>query len=55
MKHINHIAWIIALALVVAYSVIATMSNGELSAVAAPLLVAAIALAVWHDRTESVS
>ncbi len=55
MKNIRNITWIIALALVVAYSIIATTSNGELTAIASPLLIAAIALVVWHDRTESVS
>lgn len=37
--------------LLVGYSAIATVTNGDMAATASPMLVAAIALAIWHDRT----
>jgi len=39
-----------AIVLLIAYSVIATASSGALSAAASPLIIAAIGLAIWHDR-----
>lgn len=49
---IRTLALIAAVALVVAFSVIATASSGALTFAASPLLVAAIAIAIWHDGTE---
>lgn len=53
MTNIRTLAPIAALALVVAFSVIATASSGTLTAVASPLLIVAIALAFWHDGAEA--
>ncbi len=41
---------IIAVALFIAYSVIVTATSGAASFAASPMLVAAIAMMVWHDR-----
>lgn len=41
---------IIAIALFVGYSVIATTTSGTAAAAASPMLAAAIAMMVWHDR-----
>lgn len=41
---------IIAVAFFVAYSVIVTATSGSASFAASPMLVAAIAMMVWHDR-----
>jgi len=54
--HLNRIpanfALVAAAMLFVAYSVICTVSGGELMTVSSPMLVAAIALFVWHDRQD---
>ncbi len=39
-----------AIALFIGYSVIATTTGGAAAGVASPMLVAAIAMMVWHDR-----
>lgn len=39
-----------AVALFIAYSVIVTATSGAASFAASPMLVAAIAMMVWHDR-----
>lgn len=52
MTSIRTFAPLFAFILVAAYSAIAMASSGSLTAEASPLLVAAIATAVWHDRTE---
>lgn len=45
---------ILSVALVASYSVLATMSSGELTSVAWPMLVVAIALPIWHEaRTDA--
>ncbi len=39
-----------AIALFIGYSVIATTTGGAAAGIASPMLVAAIAMMVWHDR-----
>ncbi len=47
---INSLLPIVAVALFIAYSVIVTATSGAASFAASPMLVAAIAMMVWHDR-----
>lgn len=53
MTSIRTLAPLASIVLVVAYSVIATASSGALTAIASPMLIAAVALAFWHDGTEA--
>lgn len=42
---------VLAITLFIGYSTIATVTSGAASFAASPLLIAAIATMVWHDRT----
>ena len=55
MTYFRTFAPALAIVLFIGYSVIATLTSGELAGAASPMLIAAIGLAIWHDRSDATA